>query len=156
MPSMITFGKYRGRTWEEVAERDRSYLTWVASKDGMPLAWKEAATAALAECETGPTCGHPTRPRYPGRFSPWCWPCYSDKVWKGQSPEKDGAWALYRKNPEQFARRAALMAAGKGKRGVVGFTKHRRAFSQPMTGLSGPVTRTYIDGSATSEPEGTC
>ena len=40
------------------------------------------------------TCAHRDRPRYAKGL---CWPCYATKLWKGQSIEKDGAWAAYRK-----------------------------------------------------------
>jgi len=41
------------------------------------------------------TCDHPGRKRY--GTTGVCFPCYSTRIWRGQSKAKDGAWAAYRK-----------------------------------------------------------
>ena len=146
---VISFGKYRGRTWGEISREDRSYLEWVALKDGMREEWKTAALRALqgnTSHARSPkpavvTCDHPERLRYSGDL---CFPCYATKVWKAPRSVTDGAWAAYNRSPEAKAYRTALGSAAKGKRGAVGFTKHRRNFVQQPSGVSGPVRRSSV------------
>jgi hypothetical protein len=47
-------------------------------------------------------CIHPDRTFM--RTAGVCWPCYSKFIWKGQSREKDGAWAAYRRGAPAPAR----------------------------------------------------
>lgn len=64
MPSkVIWFGKYRGRTWAEIAINDPQYLDWVVTqtegdaREQAMLALEKAATvllAAAAREEAGP------------------------------------------------------------------------------------------------------
>jgi hypothetical protein len=57
--------------------------------------WHRVNRPNCAGSRTTVNCIHPDRPRH--RDTPWCTPCYLTRVWKGDSPLKDGAWAAYRK-----------------------------------------------------------
>ena len=57
-----------------------------------------------------PVCPHPDRPRYARGL---CWPCYALKLWRGQTPAKDGAWAAYRRAQRAVGRTVSWKRLGR-------------------------------------------
>ena len=48
---VLTFGKYRGKTVGQVAERDVLYLDWLAGLDDLNPALRAAVLEVHADCE---------------------------------------------------------------------------------------------------------
>jgi hypothetical protein len=109
----LSFGKHRGRTYEEVAMTDPAYLEWIINTWSFSPATRQRAMDALSDSSFKPaTCKHRDRTHYAKGL---CWPCYA-AGWNPRTAEakveKAGAWATYRKE----LRRQGLSNTGKVKR----------------------------------------